>query len=253
MAIKSGGSRKHDAVGSHRQADLPACGVHRGCVWGRCGALSSTLRDRPLTAALSFLLVVLIVSAAWGFRYALFVPLLATLGFRWLLPRAGRFWLNDPRDVFMLAAFLVIRLTTSHLSDSARGEALNANHRRAQAVAAKQRFRDLVNSVEAIVWEVSFSPSSANRGNASSATRRNNGWLNRHSGGPLSRRGIETGRCNPAYRPQPRNAVMILSTVWIAADRRVLCLRDLVTLVLENGRATQLRGDDAGQPRRREP
>jgi K+-sensing histidine kinase KdpD len=112
------------------------------------------LRDRPLNAALSFLLVVLIVSAAWGFRYALFVSLLATLGFSWLLPPVGPFLLSDPRDVFILAAFLVIGVTTSHLSESARGEALNANHRRAEAVAAKQRFRYLVNSVEAIVWEV---------------------------------------------------------------------------------------------------
>jgi hypothetical protein len=38
----------------------------------------------------------------------------------------------------------------------------------------------------------------------------------------------------------------------IAADGRVAWLRDLVTLVVENGRATQLRGDDAGQPRARE-
>jgi hypothetical protein len=45
---------------------------------------------------------------------------------------------------------------------------------------------------------------------------------------------------------------MILSTVWIAADGRVLWLRDLVTLVVENGRASQLRADEAGQPRRRE-
>jgi hypothetical protein len=38
----------------------------------------------------------------------------------------------------------------------------------------------------------------------------------------------------------------------IAADGRVAWLRDLVTLLIENGRANQLRGDDAGQPRTRE-
>ncbi len=30
MAIKSGGVGRQDAAGSHRQANLPACGVHRG-------------------------------------------------------------------------------------------------------------------------------------------------------------------------------------------------------------------------------
>jgi hypothetical protein len=38
----------------------------------------------------------------------------------------------------------------------------------------------------------------------------------------------------------------------IPADGRVVWLRDLVTLVVENGRATQLHGNDAGQSRGRE-
>ena len=111
------------------------------------------LSRRPLTAALSFLFVVLIVAAVWGFRYALFVSFLGALGFSWLLPPVGRFWLSDSRDVFVLAAFLVIGIITSRLSDRARREALNANERRAEAVAAQRRFADLVNSVESIVWE----------------------------------------------------------------------------------------------------
>jgi K+-sensing histidine kinase KdpD len=111
------------------------------------------LSRRPLSAALSFLFVVLIVAAVWGFRYALFVSFLAALGFSRLLPPVGRFWLSDSRDVFVLAAFLVIGIITSRLSDRARREALNANERRAEAVAAQQRFSDLVNSVEGIVWE----------------------------------------------------------------------------------------------------
>src|SRR5580692_10714499 len=40
-----------------------------------------SLRDRPLSAVLIFLFLVLIVSTAWGFHYALFVSLLAALGF----------------------------------------------------------------------------------------------------------------------------------------------------------------------------
>jgi PAS domain S-box-containing protein len=83
------------------------------------------LHDRPLGTSLSFLFVVLIVAARWGFRYSLFTSFLAALGFSWLLPPVGRFWLSDSRDVFVLAAFLVIGITTSYFSDRARREAHN--------------------------------------------------------------------------------------------------------------------------------
>ena len=39
------------------------------------------LRDRPLTAALTFIFVVLIVAAVWGFRHSVFVALLEGLAF----------------------------------------------------------------------------------------------------------------------------------------------------------------------------
>src|ERR1700757_3234622 len=57
------------------------------------------IRDRASIASLILLFVMLIVSAVWGFRYALFVSLLAALAFSWLLPPVGVFWLDDPRDV----------------------------------------------------------------------------------------------------------------------------------------------------------
>src|SRR5215471_11795662 len=95
-------------------------------VFGVTAALYAVPLDRrPLTAALTFLCVVQIVSAIWGFRYCLFTSLLAALGFSWLLPPIGRFWLNDSRDVFALVTFLVIGITTSYLSDRARREAHN--------------------------------------------------------------------------------------------------------------------------------
>jgi hypothetical protein len=71
------------------------------------------IRDRASSAALTFLFVVLIVSAIWGFRYAVFVSLLSALGFSWLLPPVGVFWLDDPRDVLTMVAFLVIGIIPS--------------------------------------------------------------------------------------------------------------------------------------------
>jgi PAS domain S-box-containing protein len=101
------------------------------------------LDRRPLTSALSFLFVVLIVSATWGFRYSLFASLLGALGFSWLLPPVGRFWLSDPRDILVLAALLVIGITTSRLSDRARREALNANQRLLEVTQAQQARQEM--------------------------------------------------------------------------------------------------------------
>src|SRR5215469_12506600 len=201
---------------------------------------------RPLSAALSFLFVVLIASAAWGFRYALFVSFLAALGFSWLLPPVGRFWLSDPRDVYVLVAFLVIGITTSHLSDRARREALNANQRRAEAVAAHQRFRDLVNSVEGIVWEAdaysfvfSFVSEQAERILGYPVEQ----WLREPT---FWKDHIHSEDRDLAlqFRVQATTEIRNRDFEYrmIAADGRVVWLRDLVTVVLENGRATQLRG-----------
>jgi PAS domain S-box-containing protein len=201
---------------------------------------------RPLSAALSFLFVVLTVSAGWGFGYSLLVSLLAVLGFSWLLPPVGRFWLSDPRDALVLAALLVIGITTSRLSDRARKEALNANQRRAEAVAAQQRFANLVNSVESIVWEAdaetfgfSFVGEQAER----------------ILGYPVERWLREPTFWKDHLHPEDRDVVVQFCAQataekrshdfehrMIAADGRVVWLRNLVTVVAENGRATQLRG-----------
>ena len=111
-----------------------------------------SLRDRALFAVLMFLLLVLIVSCLWGFRYALFVSLLAALGFSWLLPPVGRFWLSDSRDIFALAAFLVIGITTSHLSERARREALSAKRAEGAARRSEEGLREVIETMPAMAW-----------------------------------------------------------------------------------------------------
>jgi PAS domain S-box-containing protein len=203
------------------------------------------LPHRPLPATLAFLFIVLIVAAVWGFRYAVFVCFVAALGFSWLLPPVGRFHISDSRDVFVWIAFLVIGITTSHLSDRARREALNANQRRAEAVAAQRRFADLVNSVEGIVWEAdgqtfvfSFVSQQAERILGYPPEQ----WLR------------EPTFWKDHLHPEDRDwAVQFCAQAtgekrnhdfeyrMIAADGRVVWLRDLVTVV-SNGRGTHLRG-----------
>ncbi|HEY0801448.1 MAG TPA: ATP-binding protein [Steroidobacteraceae bacterium] len=102
------------------------------------------LHNRPLFPALVFLFVVLIVSAVLGFRYAVFVSFLTALGFLWLLPPVGQFWLDDARDVFTLVAFLLIAIVAGYLSERARRETL--------ARRSEKELRDVIETMPAMAW-----------------------------------------------------------------------------------------------------
>lgn len=85
----------------------------------------------PTTVALSFLLAVLVVSATWGLRYAVFIALLATALFNfYFLPPVGTFTIADPQNWIALAAFLVTAIIASQLAERARRQAAEANRRR---------------------------------------------------------------------------------------------------------------------------
>jgi two-component system sensor histidine kinase KdpD len=85
----------------------------------------------PTTAALTFLVAVLMVSAFWGLQYSVFLAILATLAFNYyFLPPYGTFTIADPQNWIALVAFLVTALIASQLSEKARRQALAANQRR---------------------------------------------------------------------------------------------------------------------------
>ena len=204
------------------------------------------LRDRPFVAALILLLLVLFVAAKWGFRYALVASLLAGLAFSWLLPPLGRFTVDDPRDVFAVVVFLVVGTIGSHLSDRARREAVNANERRAEAVAAQQRFADLVNSVDGIVWEADTDPF---------AFSFVGGQAERILGHAVDRWLGEPGFWKDHIHADDRDWVVELYAKAavekrsqhfeyrvIGADGRIVWVRNLLTVLVEQGRAACLRG-----------
>jgi len=57
------------------------------------------IRVNPTIVALTFLLAVLVVSARWGLRHAVFMAIVATLTFNYFfLPPVGTFTIADPQN-----------------------------------------------------------------------------------------------------------------------------------------------------------
>ena len=91
------------------------------------------LHVNPTTVGFTFLLTILIVSAVWGLRYAIFMAVLATLGYNYFfLPPLYRFQISDPQNWVALFAFLVTSVVASQLSERARRETRHANQRRSE-------------------------------------------------------------------------------------------------------------------------
>jgi PAS domain S-box-containing protein len=229
----------------HPIARLAICAV---VVLAVIGALSLLhVADRPFAGALIlFLPLVLIVSVYWGARYAIWFSVLAALGFSWLIPPAGHFHLLDSRVWALLAGCLVSGLVASSLADRLRQAVLDAEQRRAQAVAAHQRFADLVNSVEGIVWEAdaetlafSFVSEQAERVLGYPLDQ----WLNQstfwkdHLHPEDRELGLEVLQ-RAAMEKRDRDFECRL----IAAGGSVVWVRCLVTVIAEEGLVKRLRG-----------
>ncbi len=92
---------------------------------------SRSLHVNPTTVGFSLLLVVLLVSAAWGLRYAIVTAVLATLAYNYFfLPPLFRFTIADSQNWIALFAFLVTAVVASQLSERARRGTLHADQRR---------------------------------------------------------------------------------------------------------------------------
>ncbi|MBZ5525245.1 MAG: DUF4118 domain-containing protein [Acidobacteriia bacterium] len=88
----------------------------------------------PTTVALSLLLGILIVSAAWGLRYAVPMSILAALCFNFFfLPPIGTLTIADTQNWVALIAFLTTSLVAGQLSERARREARESKRRRVEA------------------------------------------------------------------------------------------------------------------------
>lgn len=85
----------------------------------------------PTTVALTFLVLVLLTSAYWGFRVALIAAIVTTTLFNFFfLPPVGTFNISDPQNWIALFAFLITAIVASNLAERARREAEAAQQRR---------------------------------------------------------------------------------------------------------------------------
>jgi len=89
------------------------------------------LPANPTTVALSFLILVLLTSAFWGFRLALITAFVATAVFNFFfLPPVGTFTIADPQNWIALFAFLITAVVASNLAERARRQTEIAQGRR---------------------------------------------------------------------------------------------------------------------------
>lgn len=89
------------------------------------------LHVNPTTVAVTLLLAILSVAAAWGLRFALPMSIAAALCFNFFfLPPIGKLTINDTQNWVALFAFFFAAVVASNLSDRARRQAAEAHRRR---------------------------------------------------------------------------------------------------------------------------
>jgi two-component system sensor histidine kinase KdpD len=95
------------------------------------GAYTKLIAVNSTTAALTFLLAVLLIATIWGLAEAITASIAGVLAFNFFfLPPVGAFTIEDPQNWVALFAFLVTAITTSQLSARARRRTLEAQRRR---------------------------------------------------------------------------------------------------------------------------
>jgi two-component system sensor histidine kinase KdpD len=115
----------------------------------------------PTTVALTLLLLVLWVATYWGFRFSVFLAVLATIAFNYFfLPPIGTLTVADPENWVALFAFLATASTASELADRARMQTVDAVQRRrdverlyafSQRLLATDNVAELLNSIPAYI------------------------------------------------------------------------------------------------------
>lgn len=101
----------------------------------------------PTTVALTFLVIVLLTSAFWGFRIAVLAACAATALFNFFfLPPVRTFTISDPQNWIALIAFLITAIVASNLAERARRQTELAQQRRVEVERLYLLSQDLLTS-----------------------------------------------------------------------------------------------------------
>jgi PAS domain S-box-containing protein len=211
-------------------------------------------------------LLVAVAVAAWfcGPGPALLASLLSTLALDYFFTSPVHAFRLDPVHVPRLISFTIIaaafasvsagrrnaersmKQLLSELDTKVQERTADLSRAHAIAVAAETRYRDLVNSIEGIVWEAdaatqqfTFVSAQAERVLGYPVSR----WMNEPAFwqdhiAPVDRASAVAARTAAATRRLEQD----LEYRMIAADGRTIWLRDLVSVVAEGGRPGRLRG-----------
>lgn len=115
------------------------------------------LHVNPTTVALTLLLLILLLAAEWGLRYAVVISVVATALYNFFfLPPIGTFTITDPQNWLALFAFLFTAIVASRLSERARDEASDARARQREVEALFHLSRELLQteSVSSLVVSI---------------------------------------------------------------------------------------------------
>jgi two-component system sensor histidine kinase KdpD len=94
---------------------------------------SRVVRVNPTTVGFTFLLAVLVTSAYWGLRYAIFLAITSAVAYNYFfLPPLYRFTIADTQNWVALFTFLATAIIASELAERARREALQSKQRRSE-------------------------------------------------------------------------------------------------------------------------
>jgi two-component system sensor histidine kinase KdpD len=128
-------------------------------------------RVNPTTVALTLLVLVLILAAYWGLRYAVVASIAGAFLFNFFfLPPIDTFTIADTQNWIALFAFLSTAIFASHLSNRIREETAEANTRRREAEMLYRLGRQLLQP-ENVGQLLNFIPSSiANAFNSPAVT-----------------------------------------------------------------------------------
>ncbi len=117
------------------------------------------LHVNSTTVALTLLLLILVIAAEWGLRYAVVISVAATTCYNFFfLPPVGTFTISDPQNWLALFAFLATSIIASRLSQRARNQARHARARQRELEVLFRLSRELLQS-ESVAVLLSSAPS----------------------------------------------------------------------------------------------